>query len=332
MIKCNLIIDGNYILYRNTFALQKNNLLFGSLLNSLEISISNYRKWFPFKKVLLVSDSKEKSWRKKIYPEYKENRKKDSDIDWEFVYRTYDDFKNNIENNKNSSNITILESPHIEGDDWISYLINEFNLKGESTMIVSNDYDIKQLISYNLNPLYINIMFNEIFNKQKVFLPKNYNIFLNTLNTMDNDDIFNLNDNQEFTQLINNFAEKYEILEINSLESLLIKVISGDKSDNIESVWVVEKNGKKRGIGETGSKKIYEELISEYSDTSLDDSKFIDNLSEVILANKKLPISDLNKLKQNITHNMSLVNLKISELPNSVFNRMDNQYKNKNEK
>ena len=329
MLKCNLIIDGNYILYRNTFALQKNNLLFGSLLNSLEISISNYRKWFPFKKVLLVSDSKEKSWRKKIYPEYKENRKKDSDIDWEFVYKTYDEFKDNISNNVTNSNITILESPHIEGDDWISYLINEFNQKGESTIIISNDCDIKQLISYNLNPFYINIMFNEIFNKQKLFLPKNYSIFLNKLNTMDNDDIFNLNDNQEFIQLINNFSEKYEISEVDSLESLLIKVISGDKSDNIESVWVVEKNGQKRGIGETGSKKIYEELILEYSDTSLNDDKFIDNLSEVILTNKKLPISDLNKLRQNIVHNMSLVNLKISELPNSVFNRMDIQYKNK---
>ena len=80
MINCNLIIDGNYILNRNTFALNKNNLLYGSLLQSLEMSVSNYRKWFPFKKVFVVSDSREKSWRKKLNNDYKAQRKRDSNI------------------------------------------------------------------------------------------------------------------------------------------------------------------------------------------------------------------------------------------------------------
>ena len=83
---CDLIIDGNFILSKLVFTLHKNNLLFGSLHKSLENAINNYRKWYPFANVYLVSDSKEKSWRKQLTKAYKANRKKDSDIDWSFVY------------------------------------------------------------------------------------------------------------------------------------------------------------------------------------------------------------------------------------------------------
>ena len=76
-----LIIDGNYILSKNTFTLHKNNLLFGALHKSLEVTINNYRKWYPFANVYLVSDSKEKSWRKQLTTAYKATRKKDSDIE-----------------------------------------------------------------------------------------------------------------------------------------------------------------------------------------------------------------------------------------------------------
>ena len=110
-----LIIDGNYILSKLVFTLHKNNLLYGALHKSLENTVNNYRKWYPFTNIYLVSDSKEKSWRKQITTEYKATRKKDTDIDWQFVYTAYGEFKQSIQGCK------ILEAPHIEGDDWISY-------------------------------------------------------------------------------------------------------------------------------------------------------------------------------------------------------------------
>ena len=42
---CDLIIDGNYILSKNTFTLHKNNLLFGALHKSLENTVNNYPKY-----------------------------------------------------------------------------------------------------------------------------------------------------------------------------------------------------------------------------------------------------------------------------------------------
>jgi 5'-3' exonuclease len=254
-----LIIDGNYILSRLVFTLHKNNLLFGALHKSLENTIRNYRKWYPFANVYLVSDSKEKSWRKQITSDYKATRKKDTDIDWNFVYQAYGEFKEEIK-----SISKILEAPHIEGDDWISFLVEKANAEGRSTIIVSNDYDIKQIVTFGLEPLYINIMTNEMYNKEKLFLPKNYQIFMNKVSKLPNDDIFNLNDNTEFLGLMNRFLTKYEINEINSVESLIVKIISGDTSDNIDSVWSQTKNGKKRGIGAKGAKGIYDTYISEF--------------------------------------------------------------------
>ena len=155
-----LLLDGNYLLSKLVFTLHKNNLLFGALHKSLENTISNYRKWYPFANVYLVSDSKEKSWRKQLAGSYKATRKKDSDIDWNFVYNAYGEFKDSMK-----GFVKVLESPHVEGDDWLSFLANKANNEGRSTIIVSNDYDIKQIVNYGLDPLFINIMTNEMYNK-----------------------------------------------------------------------------------------------------------------------------------------------------------------------
>jgi 5'-3' exonuclease len=46
------------------------------------------------------------------------------------------------------------------------------NKEARSTIIVSNDYDIKQLVNYGTTPLYINMMTNEMYNKENY--SKNY--------------------------------------------------------------------------------------------------------------------------------------------------------------
>jgi 5'-3' exonuclease len=316
-----LIIDGNYILSRLVFTLHKNNLLFGALHKSLENTIRNYRKWYPFANVYLVSDSKEKSWRKQITSDYKATRKKDTDIDWNFVYQAYGEFKEEIK-----SISKILEAPHIEGDDWISFLVEKANAEGRSTIIVSNDYDIKQIVTFGLEPLYINIMTNEMYNKEKLFLPKNYQIFMNKVSKLPNDDIFNLNDNTEFLGLMNRFLTKYEINEINSVESLIVKIISGDTSDNIDSVWSQTKNGKKRGIGAKGAKGIYDTYISEFGEVNLKDPDLYENIADLICEKKKLSKTKIEDIVDNIKSNMKLIDLRINNLPTDIVDKMYNVY------
>jgi len=316
-----LIIDGNFILSKLVFTLHKNNLLFGALHNSLDNTIKNYRKWYPFANIYLVSDSKEKSWRKQLTSAYKATRKKDSDIDWSFVYQTYGEFKESIQ-----PTCKVLEAPHIEGDDWISFLVEKANVEGRSTIIVSNDYDIKQIVNFGLEPLYINIMTNEMFNKEKLFLPINYQIFLNKVSKLPNDDIFNLNDNTEFLALLDRFITKYEIVEINPVESLIIKIISGDTSDNIESVWSQVKNGKKRGIGSKGAKGIYDTYITEFGEINLSDPDLHENIADLICEKKKLSKSKIEDIVYNIRGNFKLIDLRLHNLPTDIIDKMGEVY------
>lgn len=317
---CDLVIDGNYILSRLVFTLHKNNLLFGALHKSLDNAISNYRKWYPFANVYLVSDSKEKSWRKQLIGNYKSTRKKDSDIDWNFVYTAYSEFKESL------IGVKVLEAPHVEGDDWISFLCEKANTEGRSTIIVSNDYDIKQIVKFSIDPLWINIMTNEMYNKEKLFLPKNYQLFLNNVNRLNNDDIFNLNDNTEFLKLMDRFTNKYEINEIDSTESLIIKLISGDKSDNINSVWSQVKNGKKRGIGEKGAKSIYDEYLNEFGEISLTDPDLYENIADLICERKKISKTQIESIVSNLLENVKLIDLRIDNIPNEIVSIMEKKY------
>jgi 5'-3' exonuclease len=321
----NCIIDGNYVLSRLTFTLHKNNLLYGALLQSLENTISNYKKMYPFANFYLVSDSKEKSWRKKLNSNYKANRKKDSDIDWNFVYTTYEEFKQKIK----TTGVIILESPTIEGDDWISFVIHNTNDDGQSNFIVSNDHDIKQLLGFDLEREWINFMSNEMYNQEKIFLPKNYQVFINKISSNQNDDIFNLNDNGEFLRLMNRFITKYQLVEINNLQSLFVKIISGDISDNIQSVYQTTKSGKIRGIGVKGASSIYETYIIEFGEPSLEDPDLFENIADVICEKKKISRSNIQNIVDKIKDNMKLIDLRIDNFPDEIRNNMSTLFNNR---
>jgi 5'-3' exonuclease len=309
----NLIVDGNYLLSKNTFTLHKNNLLYGALLQSLENTFLNYRRLFPFNKVYLVSDSRGKSWRKDIYPEYKIQRKKDSDIDWEFVYSTYEEFKGKVA----SKGVKVLEGTGLEGDDFIAYVVNQANKLGQSNLIISNDHDIKQLLNFQLDPNWINIMCNEMWNQQKLFIPKNYQLFLSKLKS-EEDDIFQLSEDPEFIRLITQLSKSYQVQEVESLQTLLTKVISGDTSDNISSVYQQTKNGKTRGIGEKGAETIISSYESEFGELSLSDPDIWDNIADLIVEKKKGPSSDIPHVVNRIRENLQLVDLRCENFPNHI--------------
>lgn len=310
---------------RAVFTLQKSNMLYGNLHRALETSINSYRKWYPFSKIYLVSDSKEKSWRKGLYEKYKAQRKRDTDIDWDFVYTAYAEFKASF----TSKNIKILETGGIEGDDWISFVLQTTNKEGYSNIVISNDHDIKQLLKFDINEGWINMMSNEIFNKTKLFMPKNFTVFINRLKKVNNDDIFCLNNNAQFLTLLTNFIERCEVVEIDPIESLLVKMICGDESDNIESAFTTySSSGKKRGIGDKGAVAIIEKYIQEFGEPNLDDPDLVANIADLIIEKRKVPISNSEKIIDNINLNKKLIDLRLSNLPESVITKLKDKYDN----
>jgi 5'-3' exonuclease len=169
-------------------------------------------------------------------------------------------------------------------------------------------------------------MTNEIFNKTKLFMPKNYEIFLNKLKKINNMDIFNLNDNADFIAFMNGFIEKYEVQEVNPIESLLVKIISGDTSDNIDSIWTTYNNGKKRGIGETGAESIVEKYVQEFGDPHLDDPDLDANIADLVMEKRKVNSIYTDDILKNIKLNKQLVNLQLSNLPEETVNLMKEKY------
>lgn len=162
--------------------------------------------------------------------------------------------------------------------------------------------------------------------REKLFLPNNYQIFLDGVSKLPSDDIFNLNDNTEFLALMKRFMDKYEINEINPIESLMIKIISGDQSDNISSVWNVTKNGKTRGIGAKGAKVIYDSYIEEFGEVNLSDPDLHENIADLICEKKKLGKSKIEEIVENIRGNFRLIDLSIKNLPNEIVSKMDTVY------
>jgi 5'-3' exonuclease len=319
-----LIIDGNYLLNKLVFPLHSEKLLYGALYRSLENSLKFYKSIYPFEKVYFVSDSKKASWRKKFLTTYKENRIKNVEIDWEFCFTCYNEFKQSI-----ISSTIMLEEPEIEGDDWISYIVDKCNKESMSTYIVSVDHDIKQLLKWNIDPLFMNIMCNEQNNKQKLYLPKGYNIFMNKLSKSGSKDLFNTNDNFLFLETINKLIEKYEIKESDPAESLFVKIISGDKGDNIPSCYKsMTKTGKERGIGAAGAESLHEEYIKEFSEVDFNNSEIFQNIAELICESKKLASDQVESIKKNLGKNYFLINLDLSKMPKNIVSIMDGVYEN----
>jgi 5'-3' exonuclease len=149
---------------------------------------------------------------------------------------------------------------------------------------------------------------------------------LNKVSKLPSDDIFNLNDNTDFLLLLDRFINKYEINEINPVESLMVKIISGDTSDNIGSVWSVVKNGKKRGIGNKGAQSIYDEYILEFGEINLSDPDLYENIADLICEKKKLSKTQIESIVENIKANMRLIDLRLHNLPDEIINKMEAGY------
>ena len=314
----NLTIDGNYILNRNVFPLVKDRLLYGHLYDSLQKSLDTYSKWYPFKNIYFISDSKT-NWRKNVYPDYKGNRKKSDDIDWEFVYSTYEEFKNNLPNR-----IKLLETDLVEGDDWFYYLCNYHNNKKESILMVSNDGDLQQMIKTGDG--YINLMVNENHRHNNIFLPQEYKTWLsNRYDTMPLPGLFDdYSEDHDELKFIESLSSTREVKDVDPLYVIFEKLVAGDRGDNIKTVWgKLDKKGNLRGLGAKSAEKLYQ-MYLEYFGLPAFDEECFDRITDIIIEFKKLESREFNQINENIIFNNTLVNF--DEIPNGIIDRIKDTY------
>jgi len=321
----NLVIDLNYIFMKNVFSLNKVNMLYGELERSLQKNVDSLKKLYNFENVYLACDGNGGSWRKALYQEYKATRKKDSTIDWEKVYQMFDNFKKKI---KETGSFKVLEAPHTEGDDWISYIVKQSNSEAISVLIITSDKDILQEVKIQMDiPSYMNIMMNNEMYNEKMYIPVGYEMFLQKFGGGSNS-LYYGTDEGDVEQLVYNLMKGKTVEEVFYEEKLFIKLVSGDKaSDNIESVY--EKNG--RGIGGKGAEKIYAKYKEAYGtvNDSFCTKEFVSRVSELVCIDKKLAIEEhKDDIMKNLLRNLKLIMLHERFLPESVKKDMKNAYNN----
>jgi len=323
-MKINIIIDGNYLLYKDVFVLKKLRRIRQDLAELLVNDFNKISKSFSFDNIYFVSDSREGNWRKMVYKEYKGKREKDDSIDWDFVYATYEDFKNKI---KKQKNVKFLELPGLEGDDFIAHIVRSSNKKGYSNIIVGSDGDLQQLLTYDLIEKYINIQWNYKFNDQRVYLPENYQLVIEELANTVNENVFELDNSAEFVRYIEDLTSRTKVKPVTREEVSVIKIVWGDKGDNIPTCVKV-KEGKLddegRGIGKDGAKTVYnlyKEIHPEPID--LDSDEFLSNLADVVIYYKKIKDAGAKQqIIEQLKFNRMMIFLDTKYMPETTLKNM----------
>lgn len=210
------LLDGNNLAIRSYFSQNstpKDSIR--SVINSISKNINLILPEFnsdvdKFRLILTVDNSKAKETRRKIYPEYKEGREKDSITNPLFFIEL-----DEIRNNKTFETVPVMSSETIEADDIIANLCWKYS--NAEKIIFSNDKDFFGLID----------------EKTKIFrdFPSESNLK------------FKMKEIYDLQKLKTQFGDSVYQNNINAF--YILKALIGDSSDNIKGV---KKVGEKTSI------------------------------------------------------------------------------------
>jgi len=147
-----LIFDGHNLAYRNVFgAVNKmpednDKFLYWKhlMVSSLFAAIKKYEP----DRVVLAFDTKG-SWRYKVYPQYKANRKdlkNKAVVNFEKFYKALETFKHEIMDV--FPNIYVVDVEASESDDIIAVLVQDVFKANTEVIVISSDKDFNQLLTY----------------------------------------------------------------------------------------------------------------------------------------------------------------------------------------
>jgi 5'-3' exonuclease len=336
MKRFTLIIDGHNFFFRSlwsTFKQGKSKIL----VNQKEIDTYEKKLMSDFcmliksvgsivNDVVFVKDSH--SWRKDLLlqQEYKGNRKKAQDnID----NNGFTTVINNFTDTLNELGVKISQVYRSEGDDlisaWSDYLFQE----GKSSLILSTDKDLTQLVkcvndvhimqySPIANKLYISEETNQVINDMKNKTITQENLF---------DEIFTISvESDSFEK----FVESAEIEIVNPEHVRFTKIVGGDTSDNIYPVYFKMGDGttRNKGIGAKTVEKIYEafkhRLGCEFDYHIYSNEDAMKMLCNIIYDIAKIKDENFTRrmLFENLKTNTSLVSLTTESIPEDVIEGM----------
>ena len=287
--------------------------------------------------VVFVKDSH--SWRKDLLlqQEYKGNRKKiQDDID----RKGFDTVISNFTDTLYKMGVKVSFAERSEGDDliyaWSEHLFEE----GRSSLILSTDRDLNQLVKC-VNGVHI-IQYGPVNNK--LWVSEGSNEFIQNLSakkevTQENlfDELFVVSiENDPFER----FVETTNVEVVDPEKIRFMKIIGGDVSDNITSVYYKPgtETTRAKGLGPKTVEKIYnqfkEKLGCEFNYHIYGQEDTVKMLSNIIYDVAKINDEEFTRrmLCENIKTNTSLVSLTNESIPDDVLKNMNENIAYENEK
>lgn len=277
--------------------------------------------------IVFIMDSH--SWRKDLLlqQEYKGNRKKvQDDIDKVGFNTVIGNFADTLR----SVGVKVSQVDRSEGDDliyaWSEHLFGE----GKSSLILSTDRDLNQLVKC-VNGVHI-IQYGPVNNKLWVSETSNNEIKKLSNRQVTQENLFN----EFFTISIENdpferFVEGVNIEVVDPEKVRFMKIVGGDTSDNIYPVYYKPATDETRakGLGPKTVEKIYdqfkEKLGCEFDYHIYSQEDTIKLLCNVIYDVAKIQDEEFTRrmLFENIKSNTSLVSLTDESIPEDVITSMD---------
>lgn len=317
----NILIDTEYILFRGVHSAMPKSRR-GDWLSKprdIEVSLEAVKSSLhfalkPFARragnILCVTDCH--SWRKRAEymtgttAEYKAQRERVFDGDG------FAELRRQVREYLGRFGVGMIACDGAEGDDLLCFL-SRLNLRnGKNTLIVSSDHDLFQLLTRTSNG---SVIMTD--GAGKVFLPSaedgQFELF--------GEDIF-VNEMRGDSAL--------KLMEVQPLRTLFCKVLHGDVSDNIKSIYVKRVGNRNMTCSENMSLRILDTYEAETGERVtmewFDDPGRYFTERFYALVKSKLKIADGDPagdaLKGNLEHNCKMIRLSLRMIPIEVSRAM----------
>jgi len=349
MKRYTLIVDGNYFLHKTFFISgrikgNKGALNFiddpekdaDILINKLATDFAyEVRRFAPvLDGIVYCIDSS--SWRKDFYPEsnespnavskeYKGQRKRDNTINWKAIYDVHDKFAASLK----KLGCTISRVSGAEADDlifaWSAYL----NMNQKNSLIFSGDNDLIQLVCNNDSSDTNTVYYNKF--SKRLYSPLGFTKWLSQT-TQETIDIFDqpldLTSNTKIG--LRNVLRGIEVAEVNTLEFVFKKILTGDSGDNVSPLHQFVKKlktGKTRVYGITDKKatnilETFETKHGKITESTFFNQKMINEICQLTKDSLGIYDKTLPELIQKYEANRNLMYLHNQAIPAAIMDVM----------
>ncbi len=329
-MKYTLLIDGHNFLFRSLYVLpQKKNKKLLSDNESCDLFVSKLsqninavlREMEPLvDRCILTLDSR--SWRNDLkLVDYKGTRKQDESIDWSGFDNCIEKFVKDIE----KYNIVLSKTKQAEADDLIFMWSTLLNSKNIPVIIYSSDRDMLQLVSTHSSGT-DTLLWSDV--TKKIYVPKDFDKLVHNESESFMESFIKGSSSVDIYDRFANLEQsirkrKLDKIEIDSVKFIFNKVLVGDKSDNISSIYTYEKNGRTYNVTEAKAEKILEKFVEKTGSLNPEYLYTEDTLE--VLANacvEVIPNSTHDDVLSAIKRNIKYMVLSKQVIPEEVSNNM----------